>query len=123
MPGYITVSAYYYEQMDAVEVDVAAFDDNDEIYAPIDIKSVQVKLYKGESVLQQTEALDKFYGNDDFYYRVLFSRPSSVDQLEVEATAISRDGANTWVKRVAVTEGQKEEINDEVADNKSTIVE
>lgn len=100
----IAISAYYYPQMDGVEIQWCLMVDNDKV-APVDIKSAQAQLLRGEAILQETALLTKFHANEDFYFRALFLHPAAIEGLAIEVQITTRDDT-VWRKRVGVVQGE-----------------
>lgn len=121
-PG-LAVSALYHQASDFVEVEVAVYNEDGELIEPGDLRTVEVALYQKTHQLQKTDALDKFFGNSDFRFRVLFSRPATTSNLEVAVTVINRDASETWRKRVPVVFAQPAVSEKEVADNAPNVMD
>ncbi len=113
----LTATAYYYPQMDAVEVVWALIlPGSPDPVEPIEVKTAKASLYKGVALQQETDNLTKFFGNDDFFFRALFLHPAATNGLEVVVQVVQRDGTD-WNKRIPVMRGEVSAVENDLASN------
>jgi len=108
----ISAECYYYPQMHAVECTVRIYD-ADTLVLPQDVTSLAVSLVQGQDVLGSTSDLDRFYANEDFAFRVIFSRPTAnIQTLTISVTAELYNG-DTSTAEFTIAEAAASGSNDD----------